>query len=92
MRKLFWDGISPVHSEVLRISGCESLTGSLGEKQALCCVVWSSNASYWKVSYSLKTPLTQVYLLHLGQLGLDTKKTGSVSEVGHSGVTVSSGA
>lgn len=51
-----------------------SLTGSLSEKEALRCIERSSNASYWKVSYSLKTPLKQVYLLCLGQLDLVTKE------------------
>lgn len=65
-------------------------SSSSSEKNALYCGLWSSNAHYWKVSNSLKIILSGAGVFAMfGAIGFGYKRTGSVSEVGCTSVTVS---
>jgi len=89
--KPLWDGISEVCSWVLGILGGRSLVDLAlrVRKKVLYCGLQSSNAHYWKVSDRLKIILSGVGLFVMfGATGFGYKRTGSVSELGHTSVTV----
>lgn len=55
----------------------------------LYCGLWTSNACYLKVSNSLKIILAGAGLFAVfGAVGFGCKRTGSVSELGHTSVTL----